>query len=143
MKFFLEGSTYKSTVLKDILGDDVFGAVIKGNPVNTEQTVDCVGYCLSRDKTEHIFLLPKVFLKDGKAFGVEPIDPNCPITYSETLRKRLKNDGWNEDVVDELPLYLYLAIEKYRKSIEDSDIAESVEKLDVLTSKRDFNDRTL
>lgn len=143
MKFFLEGSTYSSAVLRDSLGDDIYGAVIKGNPVNTEQTVDCVGYCLSRDKSEHIFLLPKVFLKEGKAFGVEPINPEGPINYDEAFRKKLKNDGWNEDVVSELPLYLYLAIEKFRKNAEDSYIAETAESRNVMTSKKEAGDRTL
>ena len=106
MRFFLEGSSYLSSVLKDVLGDAVYGTVIKGNPANFEQIVDCVGYCLSRDKSEHIFLLPKVFLKSGKAFGLESIDPTRPIDYSDSFRKKLREDGWNEDVVGELPLYL-------------------------------------
>lgn len=143
MKFFLEGASYKATVLKDQLGDDVYGAVIKGNPVNTEQTVNCVGYCLSRDKSEHIFLLPKVFLKDGKAFGVENINPDQPINYSETLRKKLKNDHWKEDIISDLPLYLYLAIEKYRRSAEDSDIVEAAENRNVMSSQKTSGDRTL
>ena len=141
MKFFLEGSTYQSSVLKDTLGDVLYGTIIKGNPSNSEQTVDCVGYCLSQDKSEHIFLLPKVFLKDGKAFGVESIDSKRAIEYSDSFRKRLTKDGWDEDVVADLPFYLYIAIEKYRKAVEDSSIAELTENRVVMSSKKDDGDR--
>ena len=143
MKFFLEGSTYQSSVLKDTLGDVLYGTIIKGDPSNSVQTVDCVGYCLSQDKSEHIFLLPKVFLKDGKAFGVEEIDSKRAIEYSDSFRKKLAEDGWNEDVVADLPFYLYMAIEKYRKAVEDSSIAELTDNRVVMSSKKDAGDRTL
>ena len=60
MKFFLEGCTYKSDLLRRVLGDDLYGTVIKGSPAAPQQVVDCVGYCLSKDRSEHVFLLPKV-----------------------------------------------------------------------------------
>ena len=143
MKFFLEGCTYNSDILRYVLGDDLYGTVIKGNPASPQQVVDCVGYCLSRDRSEHVFLLPKVFLKEGKAFGVEDIDPAAPRDFSDAFRKKLKDAGWDEGVVGELPLYLYLAIEKFRKRSEESYIAEEAENRDVISSKKEAGDRTL
>lgn len=143
MKFFLEGATYKTSTLKKYLSDDVYGTVIKGNPMSEEQILDCVGYCLSKDKNEHIFLLPKVFIKDKKAFGVKDINPSEALDYSEELKKELKNNGWNENVVSELPIYLYLAIEKYRKRTEESSITYNTENRNVMSSKRSESDRTL
>ena len=143
MKFFLEGCTYNSDLLHRVLGDDLYGTVIKGNPVAPQQVVDCVGYCLSKDRSEHVFFLPKVFLKEGRAFGVEDIDPAAALDFSDDFRKKLKNAGWNEDIVGELPLYLYLAIEKFRRSSEDSYIAQEVENRDVMSSKKEDGDRTL
>lgn len=143
MKFFLEGSTYKTVTLQRYIGDDVLSVITNGSALAPEQKVDCVGYCLSRDKNEHIFLLPKVFLKDGKAFGVEDIDTNHPIDYSDAFRKRLKNAGWDEGIVSELPLYLYLAIEKFRRESPENYIARNTENRDVVSSKNDFGDRTL
>ena len=105
--------------------------------------MDCVGYCLSKDKNEHIFLLPKVFIKDKKAFGVKDINPSEALDYSEELKKELKKNGWNENVVSELPIYLYLASEKYRKRTEESAITYNTENRNVMSSKRSESDRTL
>ncbi len=143
MKFFLEGSAYLSSTLKDALGDDLYGTVVKGSPSASQTVVDCVGYCLSRDRKEHIFILPKVFLKDGKAFGFKEIEPKAPIDFSDGFRKELKDNGWDDSVIGELPLYLYLAIDKFRRNSQDSGIAEKADRDEVMSSKTVPGDRII
>lgn len=144
MKFFLEGSVYRADLLRRVLGDGIYGTVVKGNPERETQVLDCVGYCLSKDKSEHIFILPKVFRTGNRAFGVLPISEDAAIDFDESAQKALKEAQWRESVVSELPLYLYLAIEKFRKEWEDkTDITHDTESTDVISSKRSPGDKTL
>lgn len=144
MKFFLEGSVYRADMLRRTLGDGIYGTVVKGNPDRELQVLDCVGYCLSKDKSEHIFILPKVFRLGNSAFGVLPICEDSAIDYDDSARKMLKDAQWDESVVAELPLYLYLAIDKFRRDNEEkTDITHDAENTDVISSKRDASDRTL
>lgn len=144
MRLLLEGSTYRAEILEKILGKGVYSTVVKGNPDRERQTLDCVGYCLSADKSEHVFILPKVFRTGKKAFGVIEIQDNQAIDLDDLTQQKLKDAGWNESVVAELPLYLYMAIEKFRRENEDkTDITHDIENTRVMSSKRAAADRTL
>lgn len=144
MQLLLEGSTYRAEVLEKILGRGVYGTVVKGNPDRERQTLDCVGYCLRADKSEHVFILPKVFRTGKKAFGVIEIQDDQAIDLDDLARQKLKDAGWNESIVADLPLYLYMAIEKFRRENDDkTDITHDIENTGVMSSKRTAADRTL
>ena len=144
MKLFLEGSKYRSQTLKNTFGNDVYGTIVKGNPGKDTQVLDCVGYCLSADKKEHVFILPKVFRAGNKAFGTIELREDRAIELNEEVNTLLKNDGWDVSVVSDLPLYLYLAIDKFRRENYDkTEITFETENTDVMSSRKNPDERLL
>lgn len=144
MKLFLEGSKYKAQLLKNTFGNDVYGTIVKGNPSKDTQILDCVGYCLSADKKEHVFILPKVFRTGKKAFDVIDLNEDQAIELNEEVCATLKNAHWDVSVISDLPLYLYLAIDKFRReNRKESDTTYETEQTDVLSSRKDPHERLL
>lgn len=147
MQLFFEGSTYRTEVLRTMLGKSVYDVVSQNGPGRLLQTLDCVGYCFNADRFEHVFILPKVFRSGNKAFGVIDIQEEKAIDLndlSDAVRKELQSLGWDSATVADLPLYLYLAIEKFRLYNEEKTKTTSViENTEVVSSKCFEGDRTL
>ena len=141
MTLFLEGSKYKAQLLKSTFGNDVYSIIVKGNPSKETQILDCVGYCLSSDNREHVFILPKVFRTGNKAFDIIDLKEDSAIELNEEVSSALKKVGWD---VSELPLYLYLAIDKFRRENRDkSEATFETEQTDVISSRKDPHERLL
>ena len=147
MKLFFEGYEYSQYLVDRFFSARHFRAVVqagssKNSPYGGTKRVNGVGYCFDSKNSEHIFVLPKNFVFGNKAFGCIEIPKTEPIEDTSRFRKLL-SDGWPNNLLEELPLYLYQAIDKYRKSVKDSYSAEEDFSQQVLTSKTGENELTL
>ena len=154
MILFFEGKDYKRTLLESVFGRDHAKVISRGNLRDEKALLDCVGYYYDPVR-QHVFILPKVFYKNGKGFGFLELKDDAPITDSPDLVQKMKDEGWAENILTDLPVYLYQAIEKYRKReietiVTEKDTAQNVMSskkgktetslMDVILSLRDFYD---
>ena len=116
MILFFEGKEYKRTLLENVFGRSHAKVISRGNFKDDKAILDCVGYYYESEH-QHIFILPKVFFCNGKGFGFIELSDSSPITVTSELVARMKEEGWVEKILIDLPIYLYQAIEKYRKRI--------------------------
>lgn len=142
MILFFEGKDYKRSLLEGVFGKDHAMAIVHGNLKDDKAKLDCVGYYYD-PMQQHVFILPKVFLKNGKGFGILPLSEDEPISDADDLKKQLKDAGWKEDVLTDLPLYLYQAIEKYRKRERDTIATETDSAQNVMSSKKGDTETSL
>ena len=147
MKLFFEGYDYPVFLIDRYFSAKHFRAVVQvGSSKDTlfgnTKRINGVGYCFDTIDCEHIFVLPKNFVLGNKAFGCFDIPKTEPIDDTSKFRKLLSS-GWPDDLLDALPLYLYQAIDKYRREVKNSYSAEEDFSQQVLTSKTGDNDLTL
>ena len=135
MILFFEGKDYTYSLLDNVFKSTHANIIAKSNVGDNRARIDCVGYYYSTEHS-HIFILPKVFLINGKAFGAFEISDNEPLTLSETVIETLKENGWKCDVINDIPIYLYRAIEKYRKRELDTVAIDKEYCLRVSSSKQ-------
>lgn len=135
MILFFEGKDYTYSLLDKVFSSSHANVIAKSNAGDNRATVNCVGYYYTTEHS-HIFILPKVFLINGKAFGVLEISDNEPLTLSDTVIETLKKNGWKCDVINDIPIYLYRAIEKYRKRELDTVAIDKDRHLNVSSSKK-------
>ena len=134
MILFFEGKDYKRSLLDSVFGNDHAKAISRGNLKDERAVLDCVGYFYNPQHS-HVFILPKVFITSGQGFGCLDIYDYKPINVDATVSKTLKENGWSPDIIEELPLYLYQAIEKYRKRETDNISTEKDSVQNVMSSK--------
>lgn len=135
MILFFEGKDYTLSLLDKVFRSTHANIIAKSNTGDKRATVNCVGYYYTTEYS-HIFILPKVFLINGKAFGAFEISDNEPLTLSDTVVEALKEYGWKCDVINDIPIYLYRAIEKYRKRELDTVAIDKDFRLKVSSSKQ-------
>ena len=135
MILFFEGKDYTYSLLDNVFKSTHANIIAKSNAGDNRARIDCVGYYYSTEHS-HIFILPKVFLINGKAFGAFEISDNEPLTLSETVIETLKENGWKCDVINDIPIYLYREIEKYRKRELDTVAIDKEYCLRVSSSKQ-------
>jgi hypothetical protein len=152
MILFFEGKAYKRTLLESIFGKDHARVISRGNLKDEKAVLDCVGYYYDPEH-QHVFILPKVFYKNKKGFGFLELNDDSPLTDSPDFVQMMKDEGWTENLLTDLPIYLYQAIEKYRRREADTiaiekDVAQIVMSskkgktetslMDIILSLRDF-----
>lgn len=142
MILFFEGKDYKRTLLDSVFGKDHARVISRGNLKDEKAVLDCVGYYYDSVHS-HVFILPKVFFTDNKGFGVIDLDDTKPLTNTSEVAKTLKDNGWNPELLDELPVYLYQAIEKYRKREQDTIATEKDATQNVMSSKKGKTETSL
>ncbi|MCM1502538.1 MAG: hypothetical protein NC115_07735 [Bacteroidales bacterium] len=71
----------------------------------------------------------------GKGFGCVDLPEDRPLDDSDNIAELLKENNWKADVINDLPIYLYQAIEKYRKREHDTVVAETRAAQNVISSK--------
>ena len=133
MILFFEGKEYKRELLEIYFGKDHKKVITTRNLRDGKAMLDCVGYYYN-PKLSHIFILPKVFIINGKGFESVEITDNEPITYSDNLAQRLKDKGWATTIFTDLPIYLYRGIDKYRRRKQDNSITELDNSQNIITS---------
>lgn len=134
MILFFEGKEYKRTLLESVFGRSHAKVISRGNFKDDKAILDCVGYYYESEH-QHIFILPKVFFCNGKGFGFIELSDSSPITVTSELVARMKEEGWVENILIDLPIYLYQAIEKYRKRIINTIAVEKDSSQNVISSK--------
>ena len=142
MILFFEGKDYKRTLLENVFGKDHAQVISRGNLKDDKALLDCVGYYYDSEH-QHVFILPKVFFKNGKGFGILDLKDSEPISDSPDLAKKMKEDGWEENILTDLPIYLYQAIEKYRKRECDTVTTEKDSAQNVMSSKKGRTETSL
>lgn len=142
MVLFFEGQTYKRSLLDKYFENDHAGVISRGNLRDGKAVLDCVGYYYN-PKYSHMFILPKVFNIGGRGFGCLDVDEALPLELNDYVLKTMKDNGWKPDILVELPLYLYQAIDKYRKREIKNVSTEKDTTLNVISSLKGAKEITL
>lgn len=127
MILLFEEYHYPKQLLKDVLGSYSYLATeLKGNKAK----VQYVGYFLSKEQDDSVFILPKVFIKEQAnttlAFGKYVPEEIININVNEDgVVKKLIDDG-DHNVVFELSVWIYRAISQFISRNIDTDIVEDV-----------------
>lgn len=114
MKILIEGEKYNLDTLFKVFDDPKF--FIQEGMFGT---VNCVGYYHSFTKNELIYILPKVFIKEGKAFNFSPQE-----LFDLDLKISFKHHGdyaW----VRQLLIYFYNSLAEFRNRYRNTIIIES------------------
>ncbi len=142
MILFFEGKDYKRTLLEGIFGKDHARVISRGNLRDEKAVLDCVGYYYD-PVHQHVFILPKVFYKNGKGFGFLELKDDSPVSDSPDFAQKMKDEGWAENLLTDLPIYLYQAIEKYRRREADTIATEKDAAQNVMSSKKGKTETSL
>lgn len=142
MILFFEGKDYKRSLLDSVFGNEHARVISRGNLKDDKAVLDCVGYYYDPTQS-HVFILPKVFNIGGKGFGCIDLTEDSPVKVSDSDANTLKDNGWRPELLTELPIYLYQAIEKYRKREIDNISTEKDSVQSVMSSKKGKNETSL
>lgn len=142
MILFFEGKYYKRSLLDSVFGNEHARVISRGNLKDDKAVLDCVGYYYDSTQS-HVFILPKVFNIGGKGFGCIDLTEDSPVKVSDSDANTLKDNGWRPELLTELPIFLYQAIEKYRKREIDNISTEKDSVQSVMSSKKGKNETSL
>lgn len=143
MKIFFEATPYHINTIKRYLGDKHSNSLVKHGSDNNSYTISGVGYCLDCTNLEHVFVLPKNFVMNGKGFGCIDLSQSSPIEDNEYFDSIITTYGWERDILTKLPIYIYHALDKYRRQLPSQTIIESDETINVYSSKSGKSETTL
>lgn len=148
MRLFVEGATYDKAFLQDCLGGMCANASRK-TPSGDGLVLDVVGYYYNKKHHIPYFILPKVFARTSESgeivlFDNIEVNPHSSIDISvNAICRHLKNKGWQENIIYELPIWLYRAISKFRKNNSHKKIEQMETLQNLFTPKNDNGESTL
>lgn len=143
MQLFFEEYDYPQDLIERYFLTNHEKALVQRGHANNSKRIAGVGYFLNRDLSEHVFVLPKNFVKGNIAFNCLAIPNYQPLNDSDSFRNILAKSGWSDSLLTTLPLYLYQAIDKYRRQVRESCTAEEDHSQNVQTSKNGEYELTL
>ena len=114
MKILIEGEKYSLDSLTEVFDDPKF--FIQEGMFGT---INCVGYYHSFIKNELIYILPKVFIKNGKAFNFPPQQ-----LFDLDLKVSFKHDTdyvWARQLL----IYFYNSLAEFKNRYRNTIIVES------------------
>lgn len=114
MKILFEKYAYNKGVVANFRGLNHFESQ-KGDTAS----ISSVGYYYSREVGDSVFILPKVFIKNGKAFGQAPSD------LIDLQDKSINNELYK------LSVWVYRSIERFMKRNPDTGIVKRKTMTDV------------
>lgn len=114
MRILIEGEKYNLNTLLEVFDDPKF--FIQEGMFGT---INCVGYYHSFIKNEIVYILPKVFIKDGKAFGSSPEE--LFNLHSKPSFKHKKEHLW----IRQLLIYFYNSLAEFRSRYRNTIIIEN------------------
>jgi len=123
MKVLIEGEKYPTTLLEEVFDDPKFYT-----QDGLSGTINCVGYYHSYDKNVIVYILPKVFIKDGKAFNLSPDE-----MFNLNLQDSFKHNPdhlW----IRQLLIYFYNSVAEFRKRYKDTIITDSSQTFELNTN---------
>jgi len=130
MKILFEGYRYS-------FGEDLQSLQYRLCPEN-DNIVNHVGYFYSDDLKDSVFVFPKVFIKDDKAFGIIPYQEEITLNldeYTDMLKdeKTLSDDEKHENLetIYSLSFWIYQAIARYKERHPDTILPETCDIQDV------------
>lgn len=130
MKIFFEEYPYQVEVAKKYLLDHYL-VYLKDDRV----TIPFVGYYYSKQNSDTVFILPKVFInvvdKEEKAFGM--FNPETIVDTKDVDNPLMKSSYFNE--VFNLSAWIYRAIARYKERHKPENITENVDVLNVQSIK--------
>lgn len=137
MKVLFEGMKYKLSDLKEVFGERTYQRWTT-RADKSGAYVSCVGYFYNSTEKVQYFVLPKVFIFNGnKVFGIADLRDEksdkgrLPIIDLDAWKEgRFLLDRWKVDVIHKLPVYVFLAIKRYRDTYQDSINNEEADLLD-------------
>lgn len=127
LHFLFEGQTYNWVVLAQYLPIEVCNRMKDG-------AIDYIGYCIKGNN--HTFLLPKVFVEQGLAFG------SISIAHERTLEKREIEDNSVLDIIKMLPSWLGRGLSYYRVRKQKTNIIKQIDQ-SILRSSGELDEATL
>ena len=113
MRILIEGERYNLNTLLEVFDDPKF--FIQEGMFGT---INCVGYYHSFIKNEIIYILPKVFIKSGKAFDLSPQQ-----LFDINLKVSFKHDSeyiWTRQLL----IYFYNSLAEFRHRHRNTTIIE-------------------
>lgn len=120
MKLFFEGYPYSLDLLRLTFDDDVQLSNAEGE--NMKQ-ISCVGYYFNKRINDTVFILPKVFVSENKK-AFDRYDPVAIMNISPTDNVLKANA--DDEVVFELSIWLYQAINHYLERNQRSNISSDI-----------------
>lgn len=125
MNILIEGENYSEDLLKDLFDDPKF---YKLNGL--EGTLTSVGYYHSFEKNKLVFILPKVFMKDGKntVLGISK-DVLIDLIEKESVKHKTEYN-W----IRQLSVYFYNSLKEYRKRNNNTSIIFDTETFEINTN---------
>ena len=146
MKIFFEGYDYPQDLIDKFFNTKHIRALVGrgcqgGSVTKNSKRINGVGYLLDTTTEEHVFVLPKIFVHNNTAFNGIVIPETEPLDDTAEFRNQLSSK-WPKDLLEALPLYLYQAIEKYRKQATKDTTEEDLSR-QIITSKNGEDELTL
>ena len=125
MHILIEGENYQEEVLQSLFDDPKFYKVN-----GLEATLTSVGYYHSFEKNRLVFMLPKVFMKDGEqtVLGTTK-DELIDLIKAESVKHRTEYN-W----VRQLSVYFYNSLLEYRKRCSNTSIIHESETFELNTN---------
>lgn len=125
MNILIEGENYSQDLLRDLFDDPKF---YKLNGL--EGTLTSVGYYHSFEKNKLVFMLPKVFMKDGEVtvLGISK-DDLVHLLLNESVKHKSEYN-W----VRQLSVYFYNSLKEFRKRYNDTSIIHESETFEINTN---------
>lgn len=135
MILLFEGMRYRQSDLKKVFGEKSWQRWTT-RADKSGAYVSCVGYFYNAIDNCQYFIMPKVFVFNGKkVFGM----PDKQADYKDRLHlidldewtegQEQLNNRWAVDVIHKLPVYIFLAIKRYRNTYQNSVNNEEVDLL--------------
>lgn len=125
MHILIEGESYSEDLLKDLFDDPKF---YKLNGL--EGTLTSVGYYHSFEKNKLVFMLPKVFMKDGEETVLGTSKEELIDFIKDVSSKHKTEYNW----VRQLSVYFYNSLIEYRKRYNDTSIIHETETFELNTN---------
>ena len=131
MRILFEEYHYEHDQLKSILGEHFYVKVSKSNQ---KRKINYVGYYCGLDgkkgQSEPVLIFPKVFLKYDKqgenamAFGLFKPEEIINVSINSQINT-IESGSITPDLVYEMSVWLFRAIDKYRKNCDNENISET------------------
>lgn len=125
MHILIEGENYPEDLLRDLFEDPKF---YKLNGL--EGTLTSVGYYHSFEKNKLVFMLPKVFMKDGEETVLGISKEELLNLIKEQSIKHKTEYNW----IRQLSVYFYNSLIEYRKRYNDTSIIHETETFELNTN---------
>ncbi len=133
MRLYFEGYPYSLASLKDNIGNDI-KLTLSGDGL---AKISCVGYYYNAKINDTIFILPKIFVKDGIPFDIKGLDPE-----NLYLENPLLKESNNDEAIFELSAWFYQAINHYYERQQNATTISDVQ-LNSTKSTNNKNSKTI